>query len=220
MLKQSLLMIALCSVVGCSAGTSEEEVVGEAHQALAPACRIQGSSGDPTLPQQSVITEIELGSIVQGQHSLRITSCGVGGGICWTANHVFAEVKWSNVNGNFYADADHPLRRVVVSAPGCQLSQPTKYCFTFYADLDVGSHVNPLQNAVRFLAERRATSGAFSINTGSITVGATNVPAPTGTGIAFIEGVSLATNTWQMKYPNSTATSMLTKNWFFSTPGC
>ena len=207
-MKKLLMFLMTLMFVACSAEMTGEDV-GERQEAVITPCTINGITGSSTFGV-TVITKIQI--VPPGPNNalqmLAVTACPTSGAACTTSTHTFADVHWEpahTVNGTIWQGSlAYPLRRVKMSAPGCMLSSPTKYCMDMQGDYDFGDHINLLQNAERFLFDRP--------------VNVADIEAPVGGAIVQFYGTGW--NSWRMKYTNASQTGLSTKYWDFTTPGC
>lgn len=203
-MKKLLMFLLTLMLVACSAPMPGEDV-GEVQQAIEP-CSINGMTGSSTFGS-TVITGVKIAPNYFGTR-LVVTACPTNGGACSSSTHEFADVHWTpahTTNGTiWHGSLEYPLRRVKLSAPGCMLSSPDKWCMDLQGDNWVGDHVNLLQNGERFLFDRP--------------VNVADIEAPVGGAIAQFYGTGWTS--WRMKYTNSAGTGLATKYWEFTTPGC
>ncbi len=203
-----LMVLMVLFVFACSAPMPGEDVgevesVGETHQAVVTPCSITGMTGSSTF-NTTVVTGVRIAPIGGGTKMI-VTACKLADSTCTSSTHTFSDVHWTDVNGVVWAGSiDFPLRRIKTEAPGCQLSDPSKWCMTLRGDNDVGDHVNLLQNVNRFLSDRPIT-----IDT---------IEAPVGGAVAQFYGTGW--NSWRTKYTNAAGTGLDTKYWDFAMTDC
>ncbi len=143
---------------------------------------------------------------------LIVNACDYGTSFCAESNISFqGKVHFHDINGGFHAYPGTPLRRVVVSAPGCTIQNSSSWCITFVGDTDVGDHINEFQNATMFYMD---PAGEHPTTAMSIT-------APFGWGVVKFAGMgSNPAQTLRINYVNSSATGIATGNFGFTALSC
>jgi len=137
--------------------------------------------------------------------------CDISTNVCTQSTTTFnSKVVLNPIAGNWHGSQAFPLRFVSFTNNICGGGN---WCMTLAGDVDMGDHINPLQNSVRWVFD--------STKALPITTDPTYIEAPLGHWIVKVAGMGATIpQTLRFNYVNSTNTGIATRDVFFGPMSC